>query len=131
MFFICCVIVGFLFWVIFFFFFKQKTAYEMRISDWSSDVCSSDLVVDAEGHVWTGLYNGWHLARFSPDGALVLTVRLPTQNLTKPCFGGPDMRTLFVTTAQKGLTPIGLPPSPGRAACSPSPRPSPGSRPPA
>src|SRR3546814_5161212 len=32
----CCVIVVF-------FFFKQKTAYEMRISDWSSDVCSSDL----------------------------------------------------------------------------------------
>src|SRR3546814_3503133 len=27
-----------------FFFFKQKTAYEMRISDWSSDVCSSDLI---------------------------------------------------------------------------------------
>src|SRR3546814_10141285 len=40
----------------FFFFFKQKTAYEMRISDWSSDVCSSDLskhLIDAvfvEGH---------------------------------------------------------------------------------
>src|SRR3546814_9548168 len=33
-----CFSVGF-----FFFFFKQKTAYEMRISDWSSDVCSSDL----------------------------------------------------------------------------------------
>src|SRR3546814_15227466 len=32
--------------VCFFFFFKQKTAYEMRISDWSSDVCSSDLPVD-------------------------------------------------------------------------------------
>src|SRR3546814_17690156 len=30
---------------VFFFFFKQKTAYEMRISDWSSDVCSSDLTV--------------------------------------------------------------------------------------
>src|SRR3546814_2206232 len=29
-----------------FFFFKQKTAYEMRISDWSSDVCSSDLLPD-------------------------------------------------------------------------------------
>src|SRR3546814_1232798 len=29
----------------FFFFFKQKTAYEMRISDWSSDVCSSDLII--------------------------------------------------------------------------------------
>src|SRR3546814_8696211 len=32
--------------VFLFFFFKQKTAYEMRISDWSSDVCSSDLVRD-------------------------------------------------------------------------------------
>src|SRR3546814_3886533 len=34
--------------VYFFFFFKQKTAYEMRISDWSSDVCSSDLQVRGE-----------------------------------------------------------------------------------
>src|SRR3546814_10762866 len=33
----------------FFFFFKQKTAYEMRISDWSSDVCSSDLEEGADG----------------------------------------------------------------------------------
>src|SRR3546814_8731687 len=31
-------------WLLFVFFFKQKTAYEMRISDWSSDVCSSDLL---------------------------------------------------------------------------------------
>src|SRR3546814_3817517 len=36
-------------YALFFFFFKQKTAYEMRISDWSSDVCSSDLV---SIHVW-------------------------------------------------------------------------------
>src|SRR3546814_8656199 len=35
--------------MVFFFFFKQKTAYEMRISDWSSDVCSSDL-----GLSWNG-----------------------------------------------------------------------------
>src|SRR3546814_1703500 len=32
--------------VVYFFFFKQKTAYEMRISDWSSDVCSSDLTAE-------------------------------------------------------------------------------------
>src|SRR3546814_7377480 len=32
--------------IVFFFFFKQKTAYEMRISDWSSDVCSSDLSLE-------------------------------------------------------------------------------------
>src|SRR3546814_10747293 len=31
--------------IVYFFFFKQKTAYEMRISDWSSDVCSSDLLL--------------------------------------------------------------------------------------
>src|SRR3546814_5627359 len=37
----------------FFFFFKQKTAYEMRISDWSSDVCSSDLdAADAAGAIF-------------------------------------------------------------------------------
>src|SRR3546814_3470498 len=36
-----------------FFFFKQKTAYEMRISDWSSDVCSSDLICrDAQIYEW-------------------------------------------------------------------------------
>src|SRR3546814_3952310 len=35
----------------FFFFFKQKTAYEMRISDWSSDVCSSDLRLRAQSGV--------------------------------------------------------------------------------
>src|SRR3546814_19612185 len=39
----CCVV------LFLFFFFKQKTAYEMRISDWSSDVCSSDLRRDRPG----------------------------------------------------------------------------------
>src|SRR3546814_14999459 len=38
----------FVIFLVLFFFFKQKTAYEMRISDWSSDVCSSDLFVVAE-----------------------------------------------------------------------------------
>src|SRR3546814_9196154 len=37
-----CVLIV-IFSLLYFFFFKQKTAYEMRISDWSSDVCSSDL----------------------------------------------------------------------------------------
>src|SRR3546814_3622896 len=40
--------------LLFFFFFKQKTAYEMRISDWSSDVCSSDLKADLYA-VWQAL----------------------------------------------------------------------------
>src|SRR3546814_7920002 len=44
----CCVVyvvvLSVLYLLVFVFFFKQKTAYEMRISDWSSDVCSSDLL---------------------------------------------------------------------------------------
>src|SRR3546814_2333296 len=43
--FIGVVILFYLFFLLCFFFFKQKTAYEMRISDWSSDVCSSDLSI--------------------------------------------------------------------------------------
>src|SRR3546814_13057420 len=45
---------------LYFFFFKQKTAYEMRISDWSSDVCSSDLA-----------YGLRHRQRFAADHRLV------------------------------------------------------------
>src|SRR3546814_1646258 len=45
-----CVVCVFVFFVVVgVFFYKQKTAYEMRISDWSSDVCSSDL--RAEAHI--------------------------------------------------------------------------------
>src|SRR3546814_2098997 len=40
----------------FFFFFKQKTAYEMRISDWSSDVCSSDLPIERSAFAVDGAY---------------------------------------------------------------------------
>src|SRR3546814_10538714 len=43
----CCVLC----FAVFFFFFKQKTAYEMRISDWSSDVCSSDLCQSVGRHM--------------------------------------------------------------------------------
>src|SRR3546814_1007056 len=50
-----CVLVGFayvLLGLFTFFFFKQKTAYEMRISDWSSDVCSSDLIDLQRREAW-------------------------------------------------------------------------------
>src|SRR3546814_3516429 len=47
--------------VVLFFFFKQKTAYEMRISDWSSDVCSSDLLGIVEGRAIVGRHA--HAAR--------------------------------------------------------------------
>src|SRR3546814_7387082 len=64
----------------FFFFFKQKTAYEMRISDWSSDVCSSDL------HQWIALEREVEAARSvgSSDGATpVIPVTLFDERRTK------------------------------------------------
>src|SRR3546814_8012100 len=65
----------------FFFFCKQKTAYEMRISDWSSDVCSSDLAVrhiaswSMGGQVEAGIYPYTRLARrdvLATDGRALL-----------------------------------------------------------
>src|SRR3546814_2379585 len=58
--------------VVCFFFFKQKTAYEMRISDWSSDVCSSDLAGDMRHEVRSKVAAGespdairkWLVARY-------------------------------------------------------------------
>src|SRR3546814_8100532 len=54
----------------FIFFFKQKTAYEMRISDWSSDVCSSDLQcqIQRRGQLWKTHGNGQVMAT-RPKGA--------------------------------------------------------------
>src|SRR3546814_1016394 len=50
--------------VLYFFFFKQKTAYEMRISDWSSDVCSSDLLLSRNRVVLYRCLRRIHLALF-------------------------------------------------------------------
>src|SRR3546814_6089793 len=56
-----------------FFFFKQKTAYEMRISDWSSDVCSSDLLSVMTYNV-AGL--PWPLAKKGPEALHAIGERL-------------------------------------------------------
>lgn len=61
-------------------------------------------VVDAEDHVWTGLYHGSCVARFSPDGQLVATVPIPARDITKMAFGGPDFRTAYVTSATKNMS---------------------------
>ena len=61
-------------------------------------------VVDTEDHVWTGLYLGSCVARFSPEGALVATVPIPARDVTKLAFGGVDLRTAYVTTATKNMT---------------------------
>jgi D-xylonolactonase len=60
-------------------------------------------IVDAEGCLWTGLFAGWQARRYAPDGELMETIRFPVSNITKLAFGGPDLRTVYATTAAKGL----------------------------
>lgn len=61
-------------------------------------------VVDVNGCVWVGLYGGWGVSRFSPQGELLDTLALPVANCTKAAFGGDDLRTMYVTTAWQGLS---------------------------
>lgn len=60
--------------------------------------------VDAEGCVWTGLYMGWAVRRYSPGGELLETIRFPVDAVTKIAFGGPELKTVFATTANKHLS---------------------------
>src|SRR3546814_9383042 len=64
----CSIVSGLSLDIVVFFFFKQKTAYEMRISDWSSDVCSSDLAARKIGSDIPAKRNGKR-ARFFPRHA--------------------------------------------------------------
>lgn len=73
-----------------------------RIAD--EDGYPDGPTVDSEGHLWTGLFGGWGVHRYAPDGRLVQTLRLPCANVTKVAFGGGDLRTLYLTTARKGLS---------------------------
>lgn len=64
--------------------------------------------VDSEGCVWIGLYNGWAVRRYSPAGELIETVPFPVSAITKIAFGGPDLKTVFATTANKHVSPADL-----------------------
>jgi D-xylonolactonase len=60
-------------------------------------------IVDRDGCIWCGLFGGWGLLRFDPNGAIVDEIKLPCANVTKAAFGGDDLRTLYITTAWVGL----------------------------
>lgn len=61
--------------------------------------------VDSEGAYWVAMFEGARLLRLSPAGELLQEVRLPVSCPTMPAFGGPDLRTLFVTTARENRPP--------------------------
>jgi len=62
------------------------------------------MAVDAEGHLWVATFGGWRIDRFDPNGVKVGEVRFPCSNITKLAFGGADLRTVYVSTARKGLS---------------------------
>jgi len=57
--------------------------------------------MDAEGCYWVAMFEGQRLLRLSPDGEVVREVALPVRCPTMPCFGGPDLKTLYVTTSRE------------------------------
>lgn len=63
------------------------------------------VTVDSEGCLWVGLFGGASARCYAPDGELVQTVPFPVSNITKVAFGGPDLRTVYATTARLHLKP--------------------------
>ena len=61
------------------------------------------MTTDSEGCIWVASYHGWRVTRFSPDGDRIGRVEVPVPNVTSCAFGGPDYRTLYITTARSGL----------------------------
>src|SRR3546814_9114740 len=81
-----------------FFFFKQKTAYEMRISDWSSDVCSSDLSIGGGIERQTNII--WQKKWVWALGAEIVATR-EDDNFSR--LGLPDTRTYFIAATPARL----------------------------
>jgi sugar lactone lactonase YvrE len=65
-------------------------------------------ITDSEGCLWTGMFGGSSLVRYSPRGEVLDRIELPCANVTKAAFGDTDLRTLYITTARKGLSPTEL-----------------------
>jgi len=63
------------------------------------------MAIDAEGHVWIAVFGGWRIERRDPAGNKVGEVRFPCANITKLAFAGDDLRTVYATSARKGLSP--------------------------
>ena len=57
--------------------------------------------VDAEGAYWCAMFEGQRLLRLSPQGEVLREIRLPVRCATMPCFGGVDLKTLYITTSRE------------------------------
>ena len=62
------------------------------------------LTVDRDGCLWSAMWDGWCVIRFEATGRELLRLPMPVQRPTCCAFGGPDLSTLFITTAAVGLS---------------------------
>lgn len=69
-------------------------------TDWGPD----GAVVDAAGNFWNAQWGANRVACYAPDGTLTQTMAFPGSQTSCPAFGGPDLKTLFCTSAADGLT---------------------------
>jgi sugar lactone lactonase YvrE len=62
------------------------------------------LIVDDEGFLWSGHWQGFRVTRYDPDGKKSRHIVVPVPTATCMAFGGPDLDRLYITTGKKGLT---------------------------
>ncbi len=62
------------------------------------------LICDAEGYLLSAHWQGFRITRYTPEGAVDTEIEIPVPTPTCMALGGPDMHTLLITTARKGLT---------------------------
>lgn len=73
--------------------------------DLSDEAVEPDgLAIDAQGNLWSALWDGWRVVCFNPNGEKLLEVKLPVQRPTSVAFGGADLTDLYITSASIGLS---------------------------
>ncbi len=83
---------------------REITNREVLADYSSSGIRPDGSCVDADGCLWQAFFAGGQVVRYAPDGRLDRQIALPVTNPTCLCFGGRDLKTLFVTTAFKFLS---------------------------
>jgi sugar lactone lactonase YvrE len=69
-----------------------------------ADGLPDGMTIDADGCLWVALWGGGAVRRYTPSGELAQIVALPASQITNCCFGGPELRDLYITSARTGLT---------------------------
>jgi sugar lactone lactonase YvrE len=95
------------------FYFGDTLANEIYSYDYADGAISNERVfhngfgrgapdgsaIDSAGYLWNCRFGGGCILRLAPDGSLDRVIEMPVQNITTCTFGGPDLKTLFITTA--------------------------------